>query len=111
MNHSIIVKVKDDGTPHCDPQEPHVQPGDTLTWQGMQHNGEFQGKILGDKQSGFAEADLPYLQVDATNRPVTPVKWDSLSSTLTIGDDAERGAYKYSVTVAGKTLDPVIIID
>ena len=111
MNHPINVRVLADGTPHCEPQEPHAQRGDTVTWQGLVHTGEFHGKILGDKQSGFAASELPTLQIDASKLPMNRARWDSTSSTLTVGAAVATGAYKYSITVAGKTLDPVIIID
>ena len=122
----IEVKLKADGSVICVPNEQTAQRGDRIIWFGLEHTGAFDGKVKGEKQRGFVEADLPVLSVakgtvdgavvptattDAAGRQVPKRGWKT-GESLAVRADAPTGAYKYTVKVKGKKdADPIVIID
>jgi hypothetical protein len=97
----ITVKIKPDGTPDCSPDVTRVRPGGTIKWAGKAHTGFFTGNAPGP---------LPF----------APHGWAVVSEhpdfhnpdTVQVHPQAATGvSHKYSVTVGGKTLDPIVIID
>lgn len=122
----IEVKLQANGSVICVPAEQTAQRGDRLIWFGLEHSGVFDGKVKGEKQRGFADADLPALSVskgtvdgavfptvvtDAAGRRTPRKNWKN-GEGLAVRDDAPTGAYKYTIKVRGKKdLDPIVIID
>jgi hypothetical protein len=113
----VIEVTEADGRPKCIPDElKNVFPGDSIIWKGPQHTGRVTGKILGSKQRDFTAADLKALEIDKAHIPfkggLRAGEWSTQFPKLTVSEDAQKGAYKYIVTIDGKPpLDPVIIIE
>ena len=107
----VTISVEADGTPVCTPLEITARRGEFIRWVGVEHSGEFIGRIRGEKQKGFKKEDLPRLDIDKSQKPFAPDSWPVADVKVMVKRDAKPGAYKYNITVAGVALDPVVIIE
>lgn len=120
MPKKITVNLKDDGTLECVPIVTHVRPGGSLIWGGKKHKGVFDGRVDGPVRQQFTLAELQAIHPIAGPLPFQPHTWEVIDespgainpSTVNVDAKAQSGVmYKYSITAAGHTLDPIIIID
>jgi hypothetical protein len=113
QEHEVTISTDASGKPVCTPLEIAARRGDSVRWVGVNHTGRFLGRIKGSKQRGFTEADIAAgIEADSSKIPFSQGgAWGGAANRLEISKNAEPGAYKYSVTVNGVELDPVVIIE
>ena len=114
VEHQIRISLGPEGKPSCSPCEMPARRGELVRWVGVAHTGEILGRIIGPKQRGYSQPELEAggIEWDPTKKPFSQNGvWGPGSSMLRVNDDAEPGAYKYSVTVNGVVVDPVVIIE
>lgn len=110
-DHIIEVKLKPNGTPMCAPNVvAGVRAGDRLVWIGLRHVGKFEGRIVDPTPQHRAGLRLNGVQPDPTKIPTSWAKW-KWGEMMTLRKDLEPGVYKYSVTVGGKTIDPIVVTE
>jgi len=110
-DHIIEVRLKPNGTPVCAPNVVDgVRAGDRLLWTGLQHDGKFEGRIINPTPQHRAGLELKGAPLDAKKIPTSQAEW-KWGEVVTVRKDLEPGVYKYSVTVGGKTIDPIVVTD
>ena len=113
VERQIEISLGPNGKPVCSPCEMVARRGEIVKWVGVQHTGEILGRIIGPKQHGYTQTELEAgVEWDPTSKPFSQGGvWGPGNSQLQVNADAEPGAYKYSVTVDGVVVDPVVIIE
>jgi hypothetical protein len=80
----------------------------------------FEGRVNGPVRQQFTLAEFPAIHPIAGPLPFDSHPWEVIDespgainpSTVNVGAKAQSGVmYKYSITAAGHTLDPIIIVD
>lgn len=111
--HQIGVKVTENGKVTCLPNvKTGIKRGDTIVWTGAPHSGRLEGRIRGTaaQLEAMSAADIARLPKDGSAQPLSTGQW-TMGQPQAVKNDAEPGAYKYSITVEGQPpFDPVIII-